>query len=653
MRNYTIKIIKLLLLSIAILALSCSKDDDATTPTPTNKAPKIEAQSFNASESATDADIFGTVKATDADKDELSYSITANSDNLFEITKTGALSLAAGKTLDFETKTTHEITVEVTDGKSKAAAKITITVIDVDENMPPVIADQTFSVAENSPLGTVIGTVIATDPDGDNLTYTVANSTGALAEFEMTGNEIKLKSGFLDYEVLTSHTVTVTVNDGTLTASAQITINVSDVNEAPTIPDQNYTFSQPEDIDDTVIIGTVAATDPDGDTLMYTLNNNPGNLFEINSSGEISLATGKMLDYETQTSHTVTVQVTDGDLIVLQHGVKINVTDVVETTSGITVSTFVGSPSKNVLFSPRDLIIDASGNFYVADKNRNHIRKMIQGTGSVVVSTFAGSGQYGTVDAMGTAARFGNPSGIVKDASGNFYVCDQGTAVIRKITPAGDVTTFAGSPNNRGLVNGTGSAARFASPTGIVIDASGNLYVADGNNHAIRKITPAGVVTTFAGGNGAGSMNGGANFAEFTIPKDLIIDASGNFYVTDGNHRIRKITPSGQVSTLAGSSRGYADGTGSAAKFNNLTGITIDTSGNLYVSETYTIRKITPAGEVTTVAGQSGNAGNQNGDGTVAKFNELGGITIDASGNLYVGDIKNKSIRKITFQQTS
>ena len=210
-----------ILVVIGLMALGCSKDDDATPPDSANKTPEISAQSFNASEAISDSDVFGMVKATDPDQDELSFSITSNSDDVFEITKAGALSLVAGKTLDFETKATHEITVEVTDGTARASAKITITVIDADENTPPVIDDQTFTVEENQALNAVIGTIVATDPDNDNLIYTLTNPTGSVTEFEIIGNEIKLKSGFLDYETLPNHTVTVTVDDGTLTATAQ------------------------------------------------------------------------------------------------------------------------------------------------------------------------------------------------------------------------------------------------------------------------------------------------------------------------------------------------------------------------------------------------------------------------------------------------
>ncbi|WP_025664651.1 cadherin domain-containing protein [Aquimarina megaterium] len=634
------KTIKLLLLCTAILLLSCSKDDDATTPL-ANKAPEIKTQSFNVSESAADTDIFGTVKATDADQDELSYSITANSDDLFEITKAGALSLVAGKTLDFETKTTHEITVEVTDGKAKAAAKITIAVIDVDENMPPVIAAQSFTIAENSSFNTVVGSVVATDPDGDTLTYTLTNSIGTVATFEIVGNEIKLKSGVLNYEDFTKHNVTITVDDGTLTASAQVTINVTDVNEAPTFADRNYTFSQPEDIDDTVIIATVTATDPEGDNLIYTLNNNPGSLFEINSDGEISLSTGKFLDYENQTSHTITVQATDGNLTALQHGVRINVTDVTDVSV-----TSVGPTGGFALYNnPTGVAVDGSGNIYIADFSNHRIRKITPGG---TASIFAG-GTQGFADGTGAAARFNFPFGVAVDAAGNVYVADRNNHRIRKITPNGVVTTVAGG--TQGYFDATGTAARFNHPEGVAIDASGNVYVSDYQNHRIRKITPAGVVSTFVGST-QGFANGTGTAARFDNPAGITIDTNGNLYVADErNHRIRKITPVGVVTTFAGTIAGFADSSSLiSARFFSPTGVAVDASGNVYVADrlNHRIRKITPAGVVSTIAGSS--QGFADGTGSVARFRHPSGVAVDASGNVYVADERNNRIRKIIIQ---
>ena len=633
------KAIKLLLLCTAILILSCSKDDAAVPPV--NKVPEISAQSFNASELVTDVDVFGTVKATDADKEELSYSITANSDNLFEITNAGALSLASGKTLDFETKTTHEITVEVTDGKAKASAKITITVIDADENMPPVIAAQSFDVPENQALNAVLATVVASDPDNDDLTYTITNLAGAVAEFEMAGNEIKLKSGFFDYETLTNHTATVTVDDGTLTASAQVTINVTDVNEAPTFPDRNYTFSQPEDIDDTVIIATITATDPDGDNLIYTLNNNPGNLFEINSAGEISLSTGKFLDYENQTSHTITVQATDGNLTALQHGVRINVTDVM----GVNVST-VGPGGSSIYNNPIGVAIDALGNIYVADYSNHRIRKI--NPGGTSTSIFVG-GTQGVADGVGSAAQFNFPFGIAVDASRNVYVADRNNHRIRKITPAGVVTTIAGG--TQGYLDGTGALARFNHPEGITVDASGNIYVSDSQNHRIRKITQAGVVTTVAGSS-QGFADGTGTAAKFDSPAGVTLDTNGNLYVADRlNNRIRKVTPTGVVTTFAGRSvSGFADGPANLARFLSPSGVALDASGNVYVADrlNHRIRKITQAGVVSTVAGSTSGFGD--GNGSVVRFFQPSGVAVDTSGKVYVADRLNNRIRKIVIE---
>ena len=198
------------------------------------------------------------------------------------------------------------------------------------------------------------------------------------------------------------------------------------------------------------------------------------------------------------------------------------------------------------------------------------------------------------------------------DAAGNVYVADASNDTIRKITPAGVVTTLAGSPGQTGSADGTGSAARFYSPRGVAVDAAGNVYVADTFNDTIRKITPAGVVTTLAGTAGqSGSADGTGSAARFDDPDGVAVDGAGNVYVADSaTTRSARSRPAGVVTTLAGTAgqAGSADGTGSAARFNDPDGVAVDAAGNVYVADTSndTIRKITPAGVVTTLAGIAG-----------------------------------------------
>lgn len=268
--------------------------------------------------------------------------------------------------------------------------------------------------------------------------------------------------------------------------------------------------------------------------------------------------------------------------------------------------------------------------------------------GNGYTTTFAGNSQ-GYVDGTGTAAQFNFPTSMVKDAAGNFYVADRDNNRIRKITPAGVVTTFAGS-STTGFINGTGTAASFNQPYALAIDASDNIYVGDRLNYAIRKITPAGVVTTIAGNGVSGYVDATGSAARFGEPIGLAIDAAGNIFVGDYfNNRIRKITPAGVVTTFAGAGPGMADGTGTAAAFNNPFGLAFDAAGNLYVADShnFAIRKITPAGVVTTLAG-NGSAGSANGTGAAASFSRPIGITVDANGNVYECDLDNHTIRKIT-----
>jgi len=306
-----------------------------------------------------------------------------------------------------------------------------------------------------------------------------------------------------------------------------------------------------------------------------------------------------------------------------------------------------GTGSTASFNNPYGIALDGSGNVYVADGPNDEIRKI---TPAGVVTTFAGSTVNGSADGTGSAASFTSPLGVAVDSNGNVYVADTDNNAIRKITPAGVVTTFAGS-RARGHADGTGSAATFYSPTGLAVDSNGNVYVADRDNHEIRKITPAGVVSTLAGSTTQGNANGTGSAASFYAPFDLAVDSNGNVYVTDeGNNLIRKITPLGVVSTLAGSgANDYADGTGSKASFNYPSGVAVDSNGNVYVADTSNnvIRKITPAGVVTTLAGST-TRGNADGTGSAASFNQPSAVAVDRNGIVYVGDRINNEIRKLT-----
>jgi sugar lactone lactonase YvrE len=294
---------------------------------------------------------------------------------------------------------------------------------------------------------------------------------------------------------------------------------------------------------------------------------------------------------------------------------------------------------------PNDVVLDANGNLYVADADNHKIRKI---TPAGVVSTFAGS-SYGFQDGPGNTAQFTFVKGIAIDGNGNLYVADESNHRIRKITPAGEVSTLAGNGTEGSADNAVGTSATFRYPTGVAVDGSGNVYVADKDNNRIRKITSSGVVTTLAGSS-EGFNNGTGIAARFRKPKDLVCDVAGNVYVTDSdNFRIRKITPAGVVTTVAGGSEGSADGTGSSAQFNYPSGIAIDGNGIIYVADenNHKVRKVTSSGVVTTFMGTSN--GSADGGTLTAQFSYLSGVAVDASGNVFVADKDNHRIRKVAI----
>jgi sugar lactone lactonase YvrE len=370
--------------------------------------------------------------------------------------------------------------------------------------------------------------------------------------------------------------------------------------------------------------------------------------------------------------------------------------------AGSAVSLFVGAASCGQTSSPTalsagaNIAIDPVGNIYVSAQNAPTSRISPDGTikaigapaggpitvdanGTVYTSStfetsaifrmgtdgnfanFAGGGfpaAPGFVDGVGVNARFNfltDTAGLATGSDGTIYVADIGNHAIRKISPSGVVTTLAGSPANRGAADGVGASAQFSEPSALAADGNGSVYVIDQAKTTVRKISPDGTVTTLAGVAGAvGAINGQGAAARFGSLSAIAVDKSGNVFVTDSiNATIRQIKQDGVVTTVAGTlpQRGSADGAGPSARFSNPNNLVVDNAGSTYVTDTgnKTIRKIDAQGNVTTLAGKVGVSGAQDGAGPAATFSDPIGLAIDAQSTLYVGDRATAQIRRLSM----
>lgn len=323
------------------------------------------------------------------------------------------------------------------------------------------------------------------------------------------------------------------------------------------------------------------------------------------------------------------------------------------------IGTADGTNNNAQFYNPFGVALDPAGNIYVNDGD-NLVRKITPIGTNWVVSTLAGGGGFGYLDGLGTHSLFNGLAGIAVDAAGNMYAADANNNTIRLITPAGTnglVSTLAGLPSNWGTNDGVGATARFYLPFGIASDTASNLYIGDQSGNLIRKITPDGTVSTLAGDSFGGNHDATNANATLRQPSGVALDGAGNIYVADaGNYEIRRVSPVGTnwvVTTLAGNGTiGSRDATNKTATFSFFFGLCVDSATNIYVADTMnnTIRRVSPAGTnwvVTTLAGNASSFGSNDGTNKAAQFYYPYGIAVDSATNLYVADYNNMTIRKI------
>ena len=305
---------------------------------------------------------------------------------------------------------------------------------------------------------------------------------------------------------------------------------------------------------------------------------------------------------------------------------------------------------------PQDAALDGAGNLYIADRGNRRIRKVDVSTRNI--STVAGSGTSGYGGdggpATATAAKLNQPFSVAVDSSGNLYIADRLNQRIRKVSATGTITTVAGTGTaGYGGDGGAAAMAQLNDPRGVAVDGAGNVYIADTFNHLIRKVSAAGTIAAAAGTDNVGD-GGAAAAAYLRWPFDTAVDGAGNLYIADGyNHRIRKVDAAGTITTVAGTgTAGYGGDAGpaTAAQLKSPYGVAVDSSGNLYIADTSNnrIRKVDAAGTITTVAGTGGGGfGGDGGEATMARISFPNRVALDGAGNLYIADTYNNRIRKV------
>ncbi|MFE6719138.1 RICIN domain-containing protein [Streptomyces albidoflavus] len=310
---------------------------------------------------------------------------------------------------------------------------------------------------------------------------------------------------------------------------------------------------------------------------------------------------------------------------------------------------------------PIGIAMDRTGALYVADYAGHRVRK-ITTDGKISTVAGTGSGTHGGDGGPAAKAQLKNPCGVAVDREGNLYIADSENYRVRKVTPDGKITTVVGSATSTTSGDGgLATAARLSRPTGVAVDNDGNLYIADNGGHRVRRITTDGKISTIAGtgtANFAGD-GGPATSAQLRTPYGVTVDDEGNLYIADrGNHRIRKVTAAdGKISTIAGTGSANFGGDGgpaTSAQLNNPFATVVDSTGALYIADygNHAVRKITPDGVISTVAGTgTGGAEGDNGPATEAQLKNPAGVAVDCVDTLYIADHNNSLVRKVASEK--
>ena len=604
--------------TITIADVSDNEDDGAITLTAT--LDKEIPGGFTVDVNTAD----GTATISDNDYTEikshaLTFAGTAGETKTFTLTPT-----ADDKPEDDETLTVSMNNLSGTNLTVKITDTATVT-IKKDEIL--TANDDTINFREDDSAKTVL---ITGNDIGNNITISAIDNTGTIGSVSLnTGTGIVSYNPNGAFESLAvgatvTDTFTYMISDGYNTAIAKVTVTITGENDVPdatddsAVTDTDLTFGEDDgvrtitadivgnDTDrDSGDVFTISAINTSGTKGMVTL---VGGIISYNPNGAFeSLAAGKTA------TDTFTYTLSDGNGATDTATVTITINGVND------APTFTSTPVLTVnsgqTYTYPITTTDADGDAITVTVTTKPSWLTLSGSGVAgEVITFAGSGISGNTDGTGTAASFDTPTGVAVDGKGNVYVADRYNHTIRKITPSGEVTTLAGSGRS-GSTDGTGTIASFYYPTGVTVDGTGTIYVADRYNNTIRKITPTGEVTTLAGSGNLGSTDGTGTAASFDTPTGVAVDGKGNVYVADRyNHKIRKITPTGEVTTLAGSgSSGSTDGTGTAASFNYPYGVTVDGTGTIYVAggNNHKIRKIS-SGKVVLTGTAPNEAGTHN-----------------------------------------